>query len=525
MNRLTIFDSTLRDGAQGQGISFSVSDKLNILHLLDDLGIPYIEAGNPFSNPKDREFFQKAAECQLDQAKLTAFGSTRRPGVSVEKDPGLAALLAANTGAVSIFGKASAFHVEQVLRTDRTENLSMIADSIRYLVRHGREVIFDAEHFFDGWKQDPAYAEAVLHTAEAAGASWLVLCDTNGGTLPDEVFHIVSVIKGKTSVPLGIHCHNDAGCAVANSLLAVQAGAVQVQGTLLGFGERCGNANLSAILPTLQLKQGYACISPERLRNLTHYVRAVGEVANVVPDAGMPYVGSSAFAHKGGMHIDGVMKIPASFEHIDPSQVGNQRNVLISEVAGRAAVSRILGEATCKDSFETSKIVALIKEREYLGYQYEYAAASLQLMVLRQQGSFRPFFEVLYSRTIGEQEVESGRSNASSAIVKIRVGDTCEIGGGEGEGPVHALDCALRKAVGRFYPSLERMRLTDYKVRVIEPRDATAAKVRVLVETTDGREVWTTVGVSRDIINASLQACVDAVEYKLWMDSRRKESI
>lgn len=392
MNRLTIFDSTLRDGAQGQGISFSVSDKLNILHLLDDLGIPYIEAGNPFSNPKDREFFQKAAECQLDQAKLTAFGSTRRPGVSVEKDPGLAALLAANTGAVSIFGKASAFHVEQVLRTDRTENLSMIADSIRYLVRHGREVIFDAEHFFDGWKQDPAYAEAVLHTAEAAGASWLVLCDTNGGTLPDEVFHIVSVIKGKTSVPLGIHCHNDAGCAVANSLLAVQAGAVQVQGTLLGFGERCGNANLSAILPTLQLKQGYACISPERLRNLTHYVRAVGEVANVVPDAGMPYVGSSAFAHKGGMHIDGVMKIPASFEHIDPSQVGNQRNVLISEVAGRAAVSRILGEATCKDSFETSKIVALIKEREYLGYQYEYAAASLQLMVLRQQGSFRPFF-------------------------------------------------------------------------------------------------------------------------------------
>lgn len=522
MNRLTLFDSTLRDGAQGQGISFSVSDKLNILRLLDEAGIPYIEAGNPFSNPKDRDFFRKAGEIPLKQARLVAFGSTRKPGTAAEEDPGLAALLGAGTRSVAIFGKASAFHVEQVLRTSKEENLAMIRDSVRFLTERGREVIFDAEHFFDGWKDDPDYAEAVLKTAEAAGAATLVLCDTNGGTLPDEIFHIVNGLKGKTAAPLGIHCHNDAGCAVANSLMAVKAGVKQIQGTLLGFGERCGNANLSSILPTLQLKWGYACVPEECLRNLTHSVRAVAEVANVIPDPGLPYVGSSAFAHKGGMHIDGVMKVPSSFEHIDPSQVGNRRNVLISEVAGRAAVSRILADSG-KDPSDAAQIVAMIKEREYLGYQYEYAAASLQLMILRQQGGFRPFFEVLYSRTIGEQEVDSPRPNGSSAIVKIRVGDTCEIGGGEGEGPVHALDCALRKAVGRFYPSLERMRLTDYKVRVIEPRDATAAKVRVLIETTDGREVWTTVGVSRDIINASLQACVDAIEYKLWQDSRREE--
>ena len=520
MKRLTLFDSTLRDGAQGQGISFSVSDKLNILRLLDGLGIPYVEAGNPFSNPKDREFFKEAAEIPLKQTKLTAFGSTRRPGTAPEEDPGLAALLEAGTRTAAIFGKASAFHVEQVLRTTREENLAMIRDSVRYLASHGREVVFDAEHFFDGWKEDPAYAQAVLDTAQEAGASWLVLCDTNGGTLPDEIFHIVTGVKGKTSVPLGIHCHNDCGCAVGNTLLAVRAGAEQVQGTLLGFGERCGNANLSAILPTLQLKLGYDCVPPESLADLTHTVRAVAEISNVIPDPGMPYVGSGAFAHKGGMHIDGVMKVPASFEHIDPARVGNRRSVLISEVAGRAAVANILGDAA-KDA-DTASIVAMIKDREYLGYQYEYAAASLQLMILRQQGSFRPFFDVIYSRTIGEQDVESARPNGSSAVVKIRVGDTCEIGGGEGEGPVHALDCALRKAVGRFYPSLERMRLTDYKVRVIEPQDATAAKVRVLVETTDGREVWTTVGVSRDIINASLQACVDAIEYKLWLDSRRE---
>ena len=520
MERLTIFDSTLRDGAQGQGISFSVGDKLHILELLDELGIPYVEAGNPFSNPKDREFFREAAGLSLKQTRLTAFGSTRRPGSTAEKDPGLAALLEAGTEAVSIFGKASAFHVEQVLRTSREENLEMIGDSIRFLASRGREVIFDAEHFFDGWKQDAEYAEAVIRTAETAGAQWIVLCDTNGGALPEEVFHIVSEIKGKTSARLGIHCHNDIGCAVANSLLAVQAGAVQVQGTLLGFGERCGNANLAALMPTLQLKLGYDCIPAERMAELTQYARALGEIANVVPDAGMPYVGSSAFSHKGGMHIDGVMKIPASFEHIDPASVGNQRNVLMSEVAGRAAVSRMMGGEIAKDSDMAAKIVALVKEREFLGYQYEYAAASLQLMALRQQENFRPFFKVLYSRTIGEQTVEDQRTNGSSAIVKIQVGDTCEIGGGEGEGPVHALDRALRKAVGKFYPSLERTRLTDYKVRVIEPKDATAAKVRVLVETTDGREVWSTVGVSRDIINASLQACVDAIEYKLWLDSR-----
>lgn len=517
MSEIALFDSTLRDGAQGENISFSVNDKLKILKLLDGLGIPYIEAGNPSSNPKDREFFEKAENIPLRYAKLVAFGATRRPHIAPADDPGLEALLAARTSVVSIFGKASAFHVEQVLRTTREENLQMIEDSIRYLVANGREVFFDAEHYFDGYRQDPAYTLQVLRTAAHAGASCVILCDTNGGTLPHEIFQAVQTACQTVSVPIGIHCHNDIGCAVANTLLAVQAGAVQIQGTLLGFGERCGNANLSALIPSLQLKMGYRCIPPEQMGNLTRCVRAVGETANIVPDNGMPYVGKSAFAHKGGMHIDGVMKVPASFEHIDPAVVGNSRTLLISEVAGRAAVAGMLGTDVRAD--DTAEIVKMVKEQEHEGFQYEYASASLQLLVMRRQHHLKPFFEVIYSRTIGEQRGNwEGTGNGSSAVVKVRVGDNCEIGGGEGEGPVHALDGALRKAVGRFYPSIEDVRLIDYKVRVIEPQDATAAKVRVLVESTDGTDVWTTVGVSRDIIQASLQACVDAVEYKLWRE-------
>ncbi len=522
MNRLYLFDSTLRDGAQGESISFSVRDKLNILRLLDELGIPYVEAGNPSSNPKDREFFEKAEGIKLRNAKLVAFGATRRPHIAPADDPGLEALLAARTEVVCIFGKASAFHVDQVLRTSREENLRMIEDSIRYLRANGREVFFDAEHYFDGYREDPAYAVQVLRTAARAGSSCLILCDTNGGTMPQEIFETVQAACNAVAAPIGIHCHNDIGCAVANSLMAVQAGAVQVQGTLLGFGERCGNANLSALIPTLQIKMGYDCIPAEQMPHLTRCVRAVGEAANIVPDNGMPYVGRSAFAHKGGMHIDGVRKVPASFEHMDPALVGNSRSLLISEVSGRAAVSAML-HLDASDS-ETAEVVRILKEQEHEGFQYEYAAASLKLLVLRNQHKLTPFFEVIYSRTIGEQRGNwEGTGNGSSAVVKVKVGDSCEIGGGEGEGPVHALDSALRKAVGRFYPSIEDVRLIDYKVRVIDPQDATAAKVRVLVESTDGQEVWTTVGVSRDIIQASLQACVDAAEYKLWLEQKKTE--
>ena len=358
---ISIYDTTLREGVQGGGISFSVADKLRVVRMLDMAGVGHIEAGNPASNPKDAELFSHVR--QLKHAKLVAFGSTCRVGTKPKEDAGIHALIEANTEAVCVFGKTWSFHVKNILNATEEENLRIIYETVRYLKSSGKEVIFDAEHFFDGWKQDAEYAEAVIRTAETAGAQWIVLCDTNGGALPEEVFHIVSEIKGKTSARLGIHCHNDIGCAVANSLLAVQAGAVQVQGTLLGFGERCGNANLAALMPTLQLKLGYNCIPAERMAELTQYARALGEIANVVPDAGMPYVGSSAFSHKGGMHIDGVMKIPASFEHIDPASVGNQRNVLMSEVAGRAAVSRMMGGEIAKDSDMAAKIVALVKER------------------------------------------------------------------------------------------------------------------------------------------------------------------
>ena len=521
MERLDILDSTLRDGSQGENISFSVNDKLNIARLLDGLGVAYIEAGNPASNPKDREFFEKAAGLSLRHARLVAFGSTRKPHAAAEEDEGLAALLAAGVETAAIFGKASAFHVERVLRTSREENLRMVEDSVRFLKARGLAVFFDAEHFFDGYRQDRDYAMAVLQTARRAGADCLVLCDTNGGTLPGEIRDTVQAVRAAVEGNLGIHCHNDAGCAEANTILAVQAGASQVQGTLLGFGERCGNANLSTLIPSHQLKQGYRCIPPENMAGLTRCVRAVGEAANVVPDNGMPYVGRSAFAHKGGMHIDGVMKVPASFEHIDPAAVGNSRSLLISEVAGRAAVSQALGAAAAGSDPGTQELVQLIKEQEHQGYQYEYAAASLKLLAARRREDFRPFFRVVYSRTLGEQlGGGEGLVNGSSAIVKIRAGDDFEVCGAEGEGPVHALDRALRQAVGKFYPSVAKSRLTDYKVRVIDPQDATAAKVRVLVETTDGRAVGTTVGVSRDIIPARLQACVAALEYELWKEAQ-----
>ena len=517
---MEIFDSTLRDGAQGESITFTVDDKLNIVRALDKLGVRYIEAGNPGSNPKDLEFFERAHALELQHAELVAFGSTRRRDITAGEDKNLAALLTAGTKTVTIFGKSWDMHVTEIIRTTLEENLAMIADTIGFLRQNGREVIFDAEHFFDGYKHNPAYALRTLETARNAGAVCAVLCDTNGGCFPDEIDSIVRE-AGKVGIPVGIHCHNDTGCAVANSMAAVGAGAVQVQGTFLGFGERCGNANLSTIIANLQLKRDTQCIPSDQLHRLTKTARYIAEVTNLVLEGTMPYVGKSAFAHKGGMHVDGVNKNSVSFEHVSPESVGNKRNILLSEVSGRTAILGKINQfdaSLTKDSPETQELVDLLKELEHQGYQFEAASASLELVVQKHLHKFQPFFELEDFKVIGER-MDEEHYNLSSAMVKIRVGDEVEITAHEGKGPVHALDIALRKAVMRFYPSLGSMRLTDYKVRVMEPKDATAAAVRVLIESADESNVWTTVGVSSDIINASLLALVDSIEYKLMHDS------
>lgn len=522
---IVIFDSTLRDGAQGEGISFSVEDKLNITVALDKLGISYIEAGNPASNPKDIEFFERAQLLPLRNSRIAAFGSTRRKNIPVEQDEGCLALLSAGTDTVTIFGKSWDMHVTEILHTTLEENLRMIEDTVRFFIQAGREVIFDAEHFFDGYKHNPSYAIQCLRAAQQAGASVLVLCDTNGGCFPDEVSDIVAAAKEQCpKAVLGIHCHNDAGCAVANSIAAVRAGAVHVQGTYLGFGERCGNATLSTLIPDLQLKLGYSCIPEEQIPNLTKTAHYISEVSNNFVASNLPYVGKSAFAHKGGMHVDGVSKLPDSFEHINPAQVGNERVFLMSEMAGKAAVYsqvRELDETIQKNSPQTKQIVEQLKEMENRGYQFESAAASLQILMLRELGKYRPFFELAYYKLVGEQ-YSTEKPNRSSAIVKVIVDGKEEITAAEGDGPVHALDSALRKALEVFYPQLADVRLIDYKVRVMEPKQATAAMVRVLIESTDGEHVWTTVGVSQDIINASWLALSDSIEYKLMNDQKRR---
>ncbi len=518
MRQVEIFDSTLRDGAQGENISFTVEDKLRILKYLDKLGIRYAEAGNPSSNPKDMEFFERAAQLELQTTKLVAFGSTCRRGQLPEEDKSCAQLLSAGTSIVTIFGKSSEFHVNHVLQTSLEENLRMISDTVSFLRMQGKQVFFDAEHFFDGYKLNPNYALDTLRAAVKAGAERLVLCDTNGGCFPHEISKITSLVVAEFGKKVGIHCHNDCGCAVANSLAAVQAGAVQVQGTYLGFGERCGNANLSTIIPCLQLKLGISCIPEEKLIRLTKTARYIAEIANHMLPAELPFVGKSAFAHKGGMHVDGVNKISSSFEHIPPETVGNHRNILISEVSGRTAILNKITEidsTLTKESEKTQELMDLLKEMEHQGYQYESAVASFELMVLKQLGRLKPQFTIETFKVIGEQ-TKDYQSDLSSAMVKVKVDEQYEITADEGEGPVNALDKALRKALEVFYPVIAQMRLIDYKVRVMEPKQATAAKVRVFIESTDGENVWTTVGVSTDIINASFKALTDSIEYKLY---------
>lgn len=515
--KIVIYDSTLRDGAQGEGISFSAGDKIKIVRALDELGVDFIEAGNPGSNPKDLEFFQRVQQIELKSAKLVAFGSTRRKGITVEEDGNVKSILAANTEYVAIFGKCWDFHVTDIINATLEENLLMIEETLAFLVKQGKKVVFDAEHFFDGYKANSVYALEALKAAKRGGAVSLALCDTNGGTMPNEIYDITKRVYEALQMTVGIHCHNDSGMAVANSISAVHAGATEIQGTFIGFGERCGNANLTTLIGNLQLKLGYNCIPSENMEQLTPLARLIAEVSNITFDEGMPYVGRNAFSHKGGMHIDGVNKNSKSFEHLEPSIVGNSRRFLMSEVSGRSTIlkkiQKIAPEVD-KDSAETVAIMQRLKELEHEGYQFEGAESTFELVIRKHLGKYKPFFEIENFKIVGEQ-VGKGDEFSAYALVKINVEGTSKMTAAEGDGPVNALDKALREALEVFYPELKAVHLSDYKVRVLDSKDATAAKVRVLISSTDGVSEWSTVGVSTDVVAASLIALVDSIEIKL----------
>lgn len=519
MTSVNIYDTTLRDGAQAQGVSFTVEDKLKIVQRLDELGIAYIEAGNPGSNPKDLEFFARVAAIELQHARIIAFGSTRKVGIRAADDKNLQSLLQAHTQAVAIFGKSWDAQVTGVLRTSLEENLAMIGDTIAYLKAQGKEVVFDAEHFFDGYKANADYALQSLQAAVEAGADVLCLCDTNGGAFPDQIHAITQLVVSRFDAQVGVHCHNDCEMAVANSIAAVQAGARQVQGTINGIGERCGNANLCSIIPNLQLKLRLNCIPAPHMAHLTSVARFVSEVANVTLNEKAPYVGNDAFSHKGGMHIDAVSKNPVSYEHINPEQVGNVRHILVSEVAGRSALLakiNAVDASLTKDSAETQRILAHLKTLEHEGYQFESAESSFELLVYKLLGKYQPFFALEeYTVVIHEPAVNGVNSTATISIV---VDGQQEESTADGDGPVNALDKAIRRALERFYPAIKQVKLTDYKVRVLDSGQASAAKVRVLIESADHQESWTTIGVSTDIIDASWRALTDAIEYKLMRD-------
>lgn len=518
-NNVEILDSTLRDGAQGEGISFSVEDKLGIVKALDDLGVSYIEAGNPGSNPKDLEFFERAARLNLKHSSLVAFGSTRRKNITVQQDANIKALINAGTPAVAVFGKCWFLHVKEIIGTTAEENFAMIYDTCRYLKESGKKVFFDAEHFFDGYKEDPDFAMKALEAADSAGADCLVLCDTNGGAYPDEIYEITKAVDERFKGKVGIHTHNDRSMAVANSVMAVRAGAVQVQGTFLGYGERCGNANLSSVIPNLQIKYGIGCIPESRLKKLTQTAREIAEISNISIKRNEPFVGISAFAHKAGMHADGVLKLPRSFEHINPETVGNERRFLMSEISGRTAVLEKIKKINphlTKDSPETVKIVNQLKELEQQGYQFEGADSSFEMLIRKNLGAYKPFFELINYKVSAGRPCEQGCS--ATATVKIKVGDKQQLMAAEGNGPINAIDKALRSALEVFYPSLKKMRLIDYKVRVMDSKQATGAAVRVLITSTDGKKVWTTVGVSEDVVEASRFALTESIEYKLITD-------
>lgn len=521
MRRIQIYDTTLRDGSQGEGVSFSLQDKLLIAKRLDEMGVDYIEGGYPLSNPKDVEFFQRIGEMQLEHARIAAFGMTRRRGMTPAEDPGMKALLAANTPTLTIVGKTSSFQVTEVLRVSLEENLAMISETIRYLCEAGREVIYDAEHFFDGWKLNPEYARQTIVAAAEAGATIVTLCDTNGGSMPEEIRELAKEAIAALPVPVGIHCHNDCELAVANSLAAVDAGAVQVQGTINGLGERCGNADLISVVGNLALKkQGYEVLKPETLAHLTELSRYVYETANMHYRPGQPFVGPSAFAHKGGMHVHAVARIASSYEHIEPEKVGNERRILVSELSGRSNIIARTTRSDLQDNRELmDKILQQVVELENEGYQFEAAEASFDLLVNRCAGTFKPHFERLNYHV--NVETDQDGKVTTVATVKLRIGDKIRHEVAEGDGPVNALDAALRKALNGAFPSLDKMQLVDYKVRVINSEAATAGRVRVIIESGDERDVWGTIGVNENIIEASWAALVDSFEYKLYKDESR----
>jgi len=515
---IEILDTTLRDGAQGEGITFSLRDKLAVTEALDELGVTWIEAGNPGSNPKDLEYFQLAASLKLKNSKICAFGSTRRKGIKASEDNQLVSLLNAGTEGIVIFGKSWDLHVNEILQVQPEENLSMITDTIKFLKSEGRTVIYDAEHFFDGWAANAAYAISTIEAAISAGADRIVLCDTNGGFFPDQITNAVLDVKNKyPDICFGIHAHNDCGLAIANTIAAMQAGCTHVQGTLAGFGERCGNTSLAALIPSIELKMNQRCLPHGNLKRIGELTRRVAEIANVIISDDMPYIGAHAFSHKAGMHADGILKTSRSFEHVDPAKVGNDRHFLMSEVGGRSAiVERVkkIEPSIHKDHPAIISLLEKIKKLEAKGWAYEGADASFEILILQELGRYKPLFKIEAYRVMSEHP-KGEKIECSNAWVKVMVGETAEVAAAEGVGPVGALDAALRRALTGFFPGLAKVRLEDYKVRVIDGNDATSAQVRVLIESTDGQRSWSTVGVSADIIEASRAALVDSIEYML----------
>ncbi len=521
MSHIQIYDTTLRDGAQGEGVNFSLQDKLLIARRLDECGLDFIEGGYPLSNPKDAEFFQCIVQEPLKNARVCAFGMTRRRGIQAADDPGMKALVDSQAPVVTIVGKTSDFHVTEVLRVSLEENLAMIRETIAYLRSMGRDVIYDAEHFFDGWKANPDYARKTIQAAAEGGAMIIVMCDTNGGSMPEEVEVLTKEASAAVDVPLGIHTHNDCELAVANALAAVDAGAIHVQGTINGLGERCGNADLISVMANLALKKrGYEVLKGASAEHLTELSRYVYEIANMHQRINQPFVGSSAFAHKGGMHVHAVNRVASSYEHISPESVGNTRRVLVSELSGRSNIVALTTKANMQqDSALMEKVLKQVVELENQGYQFEAAEASFELLVQRAAGTFKPHFELLHYHV--DVETDGNGETTTEATVKLRIGEEIRHEVAEGDGPVNALDAALRKALNGRFPSLREVQLVDYKVRVINSDAGTAAAVRVVIESQDeDGKTWGTVGVNENVIKASWDALVDSIEYKLCKDAR-----
>ena len=527
MAKIFIYDTTLRDGAQGEGVSFSDSGKLRFARLLDEFGVDYIEGGYPGSNPRDRKFFENIRKERLSHAVVTGFGSTRRADIDAAADPQLQGLLAAETEICTVFGKTWTLHVRDVLRTTEANNVQMIADTVGFFTAHGRKVLFDGEHFFDGYKDNPAYALSCLDAAVREGAMGVVLCDTNGGCLPHEIYTITATVRARfQALQIGIHGHNDAGLAAANSLEAVRAGADHVQGTINGYGERTGNANLVTIIPSLELKMGHHCVGPEKLRKLFTLAAVTDDLVNMRSDPHRPYTGRNAFSHKGGAHVNAVQKNPVTFEHIPPEAVGNERHILVSELSGGSNVLMKAAEVGIPELADNQdavrRVLAEIKRKELAGYSFESADGSFKILVQKVMKTHQPFFELEGFRVIVEKRGKD-KPCVSEATIKVRVNGETELTAGEGHGPVDALNRALSQALIRFYPSITDIALSDYRVRILDPHQATAAKTRVLIESGDGHRQWGTVGVSENIIEASWEALVDSVEYKLFEDAARTD--